>query len=339
MDAENVKIDPNEAHQVGSLQGVDKHAQIIAWASHSLRSQLLDMQVVANTPWSKVLRLQTQDGVFYLKQPTQSLYLEVDVIHACADLGFKAFLPEIINENAELHCFLMKAVGDTTVRNIQDPQLRESLFSQSISIYRRMQDATAACVSRLLDIGVPDWRLERLPEFFIRMLDDRPFMAANQMDSSQIKTLERLAPVISDMTTELRRYSLPACMNQSDFHDNNVVWDRKTGSLCLIDLGEATVDHPFFSLASTLLRFCHRHHIEIGTVQYQRLKAACFEGWLASSTDMAKAIAIVNNLLPLYSVMTHKRLLDATMTSEMQNITRMRTRIPDALRKLIFGLS
>ena len=228
------------------MPGVDTHAQVIAWASHSLRSRLLDTQVVADTPWSKVLRLRTQDGVFYLKQPAQGFYLEVEVIHAFADLGLKEFLPEIVDQNATLHCFLMKAGGDTTVRDVQDPRLRGSLFIQSICIYSNMQKITAARASTFLDIGVPDWRLERLPRIFMRMIEDSTFMTANQIDSSQIETLQRLAPVISDLTTELGRYGLPACLNQSDFHDNNVVWDRKTGRLCLIDLGESTVDHPFF---------------------------------------------------------------------------------------------
>lgn len=329
---------PKEPKEGRSLSGVKSHADIIAWASQSLKSQLFDTQVVADTPWSKVLKLRTQDGDFYLKQPVQAFYLEVDVIHACADLGFKAFLPEVVDENAKMHCFLMKASGDTTVRGVQDPGLRGGLFEQSMDVYRNMQKVTEAHIPRLLSIGVPDWRLESLPGLYQRMIDNHPFMRSHRMDSSQIATLQRLTPVISDMTIELGSYKLPACLNQSDFHDNNVVWNPKTGCLRLIDLGESTIDHPFFSLASTLRRFCQRHHIESGSRQHQRLQAACFEGWLASFVDMTRAMAIVHKLLPLYSVLAHQRLLDATVPSEMQKITRMRTRIPDALSDLMSNL-
>ena len=329
----------NSNYQI-KLQG-DPHQDIswlsdlLDWARTSLQTPLLDVAVVSNTPWSKVVRCRTRDGVYFLKQPVEDFYMEVDVIKACADLGFKDCLPSIVEVNATLHCFLMASCGDTTLRDLLDRQLRIDLFDQSLHVYRDLQKASAPCVEHFIRVKVPDWRLHKWPALYRQIVEDGSLLSAHEINAPQITALRSLVPMMADLAAELQSYRLGEGLNHTDFHDNNVIWHQKLDRLTLIDWGESAINHPFFSLMSTFKRFVHRHQIGSGSIEYQRLYGACFYGWLDDEVQLGKALTLTRRLLPMYTVLAHQRLLDATAHAEMVKIERMRSRVKDALIELL----
>lgn len=77
-------------------------------------------ELVVDTPWSLVVRYQTDRGDCYLKQVPAKIAMEARIIdlvnQCCADTG-----PAIIAANSELHCFVMQDAG---------PSIREQLFNR-----------------------------------------------------------------------------------------------------------------------------------------------------------------------------------------------------------------
>ncbi len=144
--------------------------EIIQWgckylSSHgyTLKSNLPEN--VQNTPWSYVVRFATSDGYIYLKHTPELLALEASIIQILHD-QFHASVPEVIAHNAELNCFLMKDAGKS-LREILKQQFDAALLCKAIDQFTSLQLAVADHVNVFLDIGVPDWRLDKLPDLYI----------------------------------------------------------------------------------------------------------------------------------------------------------------------------
>ncbi|MCB1827499.1 MAG: aminoglycoside phosphotransferase family protein, partial [Coxiellaceae bacterium] len=90
--------------------------ECINWALKTLnnlgyQTKSIPAQTIVDTPWSHVARIETTHGEFYLKKTPKAFYLEVSIIKFISD-QFKASVPEIIADNTDLHCFLMKSAGE-----------------------------------------------------------------------------------------------------------------------------------------------------------------------------------------------------------------------------------
>ena len=143
--------------------------ETIQWASnylsshgYSLKSKLPEN--VQITPWSYVARFSTSDGYIYLKQTPPLLALEASIIRILHD-QFHVSVPQIIEHNAELNCLLMEDAG-RPLRQILKHQFDPALFCEAIEQFTSMQLAVADHVNIFLAIGVPDWRLDKLPGLY-----------------------------------------------------------------------------------------------------------------------------------------------------------------------------
>jgi hypothetical protein len=145
-------------------------AKIITWAKETI--QIADDQVVSNssvvlkTPWSSVIAIRTGSETVYLKHTPERIALEATIIQLLRD-QFHAAVPSVIAHNTELHCFLMKDAG-RPLREILKENFDVALFCKAIDQFTALQLAIADRIDVLLDIGVPDWRLNKLSDLFSR---------------------------------------------------------------------------------------------------------------------------------------------------------------------------
>ena len=308
------------------------HQEILCWARSAI--DLNDaanhaIETVVQTPWSSVLKINTSQGLVYLKQTPPDLFIEVAIIQKCRDLCKITNIPEVIAENKELHCFLMKECGDVSLRTLFDGHLNTDLLVQGLHTYKAMQQATVSHVDAFLQAGVPDWRLLHFPKLYQELISNEAFLKTQGLEAAQIKILQDSLGHLEALCLALSSYGIPECLSHSDFHENNMLFSSATQKVSIIDLGETAINHPFFSLAAFLHIPCNRYKVVVGSADYQILHDACFQGWLPYDQDLSEALKITEKLLPIYLTFAHMRLVNATCPVALNQIQRMKDRVKE----------
>lgn len=213
--------------------------EIIQWGcktlislGYTLKSNLPEN--VKYTPWSYVARFVTSDGYIYLKHTPNLLALEAGITQILHD-QFHAAVPEIIANNAELHCFLMKDAG-RPLREILKKQFDAVLLCKAIDQFTSIQLAIADHVNIFLDMGVPDWRLDKLPGLYQQLLIQKNILRADGLSDIEISELEALLPKVANLCKKLSDYAIQQTIVQCDFHDNNMLVEDISQNITLIDL-------------------------------------------------------------------------------------------------------
>lgn len=287
-------------------------ADVMVWRDHSWRmmqwakailhtEKVAKHETIVETPWSKVLKFTTSnpERQFFLKQTPKDLFLEAAIIKTLRDTCNITAIPEIIAENKSLSCFLMPQCGDFSLRDYFAGSLQLDVFINGLQTYKTIQKSTVDHVDKFLDLGVPDWRLNKFPLLYQELLI---------ID----KRLYRYATKFTELCEELASYKIPACLNHSDFHDNNILYNKKDHHTTIIDFGETAITHPFFSMAAGLQSTVDHYNISVDSDSYQELQRVCFSGWLDADSDaeLQDVLQLVNKLLPIYLVLTDMRLMN-----------------------------
>ncbi len=301
------------------------HAAITDWARQALRAPDAVFETIAETPWSRVLKISAAGKNYYLKQPAPGLFIEAAIISTCRDLCGITGIPAIIAQDDNLHCFLMTDCGDKALRTIFGGKLDAQLMAAGIRAYTRFQRATAPHVDAFIGAGAPDWRLDIIPRLYNALVHDDDFISAHRLDAAQIKNARDYAATVAASCAALASYNIPECLTHSDIHDNNMIFGAD-GNINLIDLGETAIDHPFLSLAWLLRRTGFRYPLAPDSADYKTLFDACFDSWGVSGDDLAQAFHHANTLLPAYGILSHLRLLQSAGDA-INDVPRMKGRV------------
>src|SRR3990167_11238777 len=218
--------------------------EIIQWAFEYLSSHRYKLknnlpENVQSTPWSYVVRFVTSDGYIYLKHTPKLIALEADIIKILHD-QFHDSVPEVIAHNSELNCFLMKDAG-RTLREILKQKFDVALFCKAINQFTSTQLAIADHVDIFIDIGVPDWRLDKLPDLYMQLLRSEEMLIADGLSEKEISELKKLLPKVSSLCKKLSNYAIKQSIVQPDFNDNNTLIADDLQKITMIDLGEIAI--------------------------------------------------------------------------------------------------
>ena len=119
--------------------------------------------------------------------------------------------------------------------------------------YARLQLELVARVEGMLDLGVPDARLDRLPGLVGDLLVDDASLLLGHPDGLTSAVRDRVLADqgrYAESCARLADFGIPATLQHDDLHDANVfVGD---GRHRFFDWGDAVVSHPFISLLVTL---------------------------------------------------------------------------------------
>lgn len=305
--------------------------KIISWARSSIGIDddkiFNQSKTLVKTPWSTVLEINTGKDPVYLKQTPKNLFLEAAIIKFMRNNCNATAIPNIIAENKELHCFLMTRCGDISLRHYFDGKLQLAIFKQGLTVYKKLQRSTAKHVDEFIALGVPDWRLDKFPELYQQLIASTQWIKDNGLTKEQQDKLHQYAGDVANLCQQLTTYAIPECLNHSDFHDNNILYDIKNQSTTIIDLGETAIEHPFFSLMACLNNTKQRYSLSENSEDYNALKQTCFSGWLTSDHDLQAALRIIDILLPLSLLFSHLRFAHATCPIELGKIPKMNDRV------------
>lgn len=312
--------------------------EIIQWACEHLESHGYQLknnfpEEVKITPWSSVFRFITSNGYIYLKQTPELIALEANINQILHD-RFHASVPEVIANNAELNCFMMKDAG-RPLREILKNNFDADLLCRAINEFTSIQLNVSNHIDIFLNVGVPDWRLDKLPELFRELLLEKAILIEDGLSEKEISELKMLVPGIENLCKKLSDYSIVQTLVQPDFHDNNTLINETTQKLTFIDLGEIVISHPFFSLINCLHQAKKHHGLTEENAAYIKIRNACLKNYIGfdSTKNISDAFAIAEILLFVYGALAHYRLMVACGKENLMSF--QRGKFCDSLKKLI----
>ncbi len=264
-----------------------------------------------------VTRFLTSNGVVYLKQTPPALSIELKITEILYE-KFHAPVPEIIDKNKDLSCFLMKDAG-IPLREIQKSNFQPDLLTKTLQKYTNLQVAVQNNINSFLELGMPDWRLEKLPLLYQRMVNKEALLKREGLTTDELKALHKLHPIITAMCELLSNYQIPETLNHCDFHDNNVLIESDTNNLTIIDWGEVVISHPFFSLISFVSTSAYRYSITETDKIFIEWEDVCLENWLnlGVKSSLLGAFRLAKKLWPIYSALGYYRLMISSHSSSL----------------------
>ena len=190
-------------------------------------------------------------------------------------------LPELIAIDIERGWMLMRDGG---IR-LRDLGGELDAWETIQPAYAELQLATASEVGGLLDLGVPDERLDGLPDRLTQLLGDETFLMLDEPEGLTSAERDRLVtqiPRVEGLCRELAGLGIPATIQHDDLHGGNVL--VRNGHFRVLDWGDACVSHPFHSLTVLLRATAWKLDLEPGGPELQRMRDAYLEPFTAFGT-------------------------------------------------------
>lgn len=281
---------------------------LIKWAKTALTDTIIEVEDVAATAFSYVLKINTSKGNFYLKKTPPKLYIEANVIDILnADCGLEN-VPTIIAKNDDLHCFLMPSCGDFTLRTLFQDRIEKDLLYKGTQSYVDLQKGSSAHIRKFIDIGVSDWRIEMLPNIYAELINDEERLAEWGINTKEQQRSKSSQELFLKLCAELKGFNLPDVLNHSDFHPNAMLLDKEANEIKIIDLGEVTIGNPLLPLASCITNYLeHRWNIRADADEYDAIKASILEQWNLRGDDVMDLVEIIG---PLNYTLTFRKLME-----------------------------
>lgn len=316
------------------------NTKMIEWAAHYLSSHGYVLknnlpETVQETPWSYVIRFETVDGHVYLKKTPALIAIEANIIQSLR-VQFNASVPNVIAQNTEFNCFIMKDAGKS-LRSILKQKFDAELLCKAIDQFTSLQLAVGNRNDVLLNLGVPDWRLDKFPALYEELLSEKEILLADGLTEIEFNELTKLTPLLANLCKKLSDYSIKQTLVQPDFNDNNTLIDDTTQTLTIIDLGEIAISHPFFSLINFLHVIKKHHALTEDDNRYQTIKDACFKNFekFESKKYLLDALEVANLLFYIYGALASRRLMLACEKSKFTGEFQRHGRSSIPLREFI----
>ncbi len=310
---------------------------IIKWAKETLKitddKAFANSRIILKTPWSSLMLIDRGSELVYLKHTPELIALEAKIIKILHD-QFKVSVPKIIAHNDELHCFIMKSAG-RSLREILKQRFDEALVCEAANQFILLQKSVENHVNLFIELGVPDWRLDKLTHFFEEILSNKDLFIEDGLSEFEYTKTTGLLSVISDLCNNLSQYGIKQSLVQSDFHDNNILIDDSSNKITNIDLGEIVISHPFFSLVGFLKQLKKHHNITEKDQRHHRIKEVCLNNYITPENKEAifKAFDSAQILWAIYDILCQYRLFQACDKEKL--MSRQRGKISNSLREFM----
>lgn len=269
---------------------------------------------IVETSYSMVHKITTTQQIVYLKQIPESLSLESKTLtylnqHGCHNI------PALIAENKILNCFLMTSCGDDTLRHLFQEKVDLNILNAGIHNYTNIQRISECEVPQLLALGIPDWRLEQFPSLYYQLIKQEELLMSDGLSEEELIQLNNSHRICINLCEALSQFRLPETINHCDFHENNMLLNKKTGEISIIDWGETVISHPFFSLNGCLWNMTYFYQIKQTDKIYRDLQLQCIAPWLDlyDGNHLLKALNSANQLNGIFAALSYQRMYSATM--------------------------
>lgn len=293
------------------------HTKALQWAIDDLTSHrkvdVLSHKIVVETSYSIVCQIKTSRGLVYLKQVPKALFLEPRTLRTLHDLQCKN-IPELIAENKKLHSFITTSCGDISLRHLFQGEINVDMLKRGIDVYtdilRQLENNTPS----FLASNISDWRLHQFPTHYEKLINNTELLKNDGLTLKEIDQLHQLIPTCVELCEKIAQYHIPETLCHCDFHENNMVINKKTGAISIIDWGEIAVTHPFFSLNGLLWNITYHNKIKETDDDYRKIQLQCVSPWLNQydESSLLKIFGITHQLLGIFAALCYERMYQMT---------------------------
>jgi hypothetical protein len=175
---------------------------------------------------------------------------------------------EVIAHDAERRWLLMADAG-ATFRSLGNPPAR---WLELLPAYAELQLDETPRAPEHVAFGVPDMRLELLPTLFEDLV--RAPLPIGHEERAELATM---APTVSALCAELAAAGIGDSVQHDDLHMNNAY--IKGAEMRILDWGDASIGHPFFSLFETFRFLVELNGLPPDDPWFARLRDAYLEPW------------------------------------------------------------
>jgi hypothetical protein len=225
------------------------------------------IEVAHVRPWATVLRVPLLGGAAWFKAcaPVQAFEprLTAELFARWPDR-----VAEVLGYDEE-RAWLLLADAGTPVGSAGNPP---EAWLAALPHYAELQRGEAARAHDHLAHGVPDLRLATLGAGYDQLLRlDLP------LEPGEVRQLRGFVPRFIELCDELAGCGIPETIQHDDLHHANLY--QGSGSLRVLDWGDASVSHPFASLVVTFRFLEERTKLTAGDPWFGRLRDAYLEPW------------------------------------------------------------
>jgi hypothetical protein len=294
-----------------------KNEKALTWAFEYLGARenrpINDYQRVVETSYSVVYKINLNTDVFYLKSTPESLFLEAEILELLHEQGCQ-HIPQLVAKNRDLNCFLTLSCGDESLRQLFNGMLDFKKLITGISNYTAIQRLLEKNLQPMLSVGIPDWRLDRFPSLYEKLIQQDDLLIGDGLTTKEVDQLRQHYPTCIKLCADLAAFKIPETLSHCDFQFNNMLFEKKTGEINIIDWGETVITHPFFSLNGCLWNLTYFNALKQTDPGYAKLKSECIVPWLVDyeETTLLTAFDLANQLLGIYAALGYQTMYAAT---------------------------
>jgi hypothetical protein len=239
------------------------------------------LSLLQTETWGAVFSVDADDDLLWFKACAPTHAFEVPLT-ASLSVRWPRTVTDVLAHDVERRWLLMADAGEP-LRTLGNPPER---WQDVLPSYAELQMGETAHVAEHLNQAVPDLRLERLPALFNLLL-----RADLPLNASERAAVDAFAPRFGALCRELASGGIGPSVQHDDLHMNNVY--VKGDALRVLDWGDASIAHPFFSLFE-VFRFLHEvNRLPPGDPWFNRLRDAYLEPWggdLRALSDIAQVV-------------------------------------------------
>jgi hypothetical protein len=239
-------------------------------------------ELVKQRPWATTWRIPAgADEVVFFKAcaPVQAFEPQLTAsVHA----RWPDRVSEVIAHDDERAWLLLRDAG--TALEAFDDQLDTWLVV--LPQYAELQIGETAHSQEHVDRGVPDRRPEVLPALY-----DEMTRADLPLDAGEIGRLRAFGPRFAEHCDGLAQRGIASSIQHDDLHHLNVF--VRDGVHRVLDWGDASVAHPFFSLVTTFRHIERVNALDPRDPWFDRARAAYLEPWGAGFEETLRTAIVV----------------------------------------------
>ncbi|KIF79105.1 hypothetical protein QR77_23670 [Streptomyces sp. 150FB] len=226
-------------------------------------------------PWSVVLRISLRGGgaVWFKANPPGSAF------ESALASALHAWAPGDVLEPLAVdtdRAWTLTRDGGPLLADVLDAGAGSEVWEEALGRYAELQRTLVPYASRLLDLGVPDFRPETLPDRLAALLDPGA-VGVGALRPGERAALRALLPHFRAWCLTLAAAGIPASLDHSDLHEASVLTsgDRHV----FFDWGDASLAHPFTTLLVVNGAVGRRYGEADAAAVRDRLRDAYLEPW------------------------------------------------------------
>jgi hypothetical protein len=286
----------------------DWFVKVTAWIENELgqRNWFITepIDVVHQRPWSTFARVTTDKGIAYFKAPSPMFSYEAPLTQALAQWRPDCMVP-VLSVNRDTG-WILSADAGITLRQLTRTVDQVGHWLKVLPLYSELQIEMSGRVPELLAFGLPDRRLEHLPQLYAQLLKADESLRVGLdlgLTPEEYQRLYAGHARFAAQCTELAAYGLPETLTHEEIHENNVLYDN--GRYVFTDWSDCSVSHPFFTMLVTLRAAAHWLQLDEQGPELRQLRDAYLEPWtvfaprdtLNDAFEVAYRLGMVNRAL------------------------------------------